>query len=77
MAREKTGIPQHPASHTSRHSFATHLLDTGVDLRYIQKLLGHSSFKTTEICTHVNKKDLGHLQSPADPLTLEESEKSG
>lgn len=73
-ARQKAGIPQHATSHTLRHSFATHLLDAGVDLRYIQELLGHSSPKTTEIYTHVSKKDLGRIQSPADFLTLKKEE---
>ena len=74
MARQKAGIPQHATSHTLRHSFATHLIDAGVDLRYIQELLGHSSPKTTEVYTHVSKKDLGRIQSPADLLTLKEAE---
>ena len=74
MARQKAGIPQHATSHTLRHSFATHLIDAGVDLRYIQELLWHSRPKTTEVHTHVSKKDLGRIQSPADLLTLKEAE---
>lgn len=67
-ARKKAGIPQNATPHTLRHSFATHLFESGVDLRYIQKLLGHSSTKTTEIYTHVSKKNLQNIQSPLNAL---------
>lgn len=66
----KAGIDKDATPHTLRHSFATHLLENGTDLRFIQTLLGHSSSRTTEIYTQVSKKSLANIQSPIEKLGL-------
>lgn len=68
LALFKTGIAKPVSLHWLRHSYATHLLENGTDLRYIQELLGHTSSKTTEIYTHVSTKSLQQIRSPFDDL---------
>jgi integrase/recombinase XerD len=68
QALQKTGISKPVTLHWLRHSYATHLLESGTDLRYIQELLGHSSSKTTEIYTHVSMKSIQQIKSPFDDL---------
>jgi integrase/recombinase XerD len=65
---QKTGIKKPVTLHWLRHSYATHLLESGTDLRYIQELLGHNSSKTTEIYTHVSTKNIQQIKSPFDDL---------
>lgn len=62
------GVVKPVTPHTLRHSFATHLLEHGTNLRYVQTLLGHTSVKTTEIYTHVSSKKLEEVKSPLDYL---------
>jgi integrase/recombinase XerD len=65
---KKAGIKKPVSLHWLRHSYATHLLESGTDLRYIQELLGHKSSKTTEIYTHVSTKSIQNIISPFDTL---------
>ena len=70
QACKTVGVQKDVTIHSLRHSFATHLLESGIDLRHIQKLLGHQSSKTTEIYTHVSTRDLNKIKNPLDNLNL-------
>lgn len=69
---KKAGIKKDVSIHSLRHAFATHLLEGGTDLRYIQELLGHKNSKTTEIYTHVSQKGLGRIRSPLDNINMDD-----
>ncbi len=66
----KSEIQKNITIHSLRHSFATHLLEQGTDIRYIQKLLGHKNIKTTLLYTHVAKKEIRKIKSPLDNINL-------
>jgi site-specific recombinase XerD len=67
-ALQKAGIQKNASIHSLRHTFATHLLESGTDIRYIQELLGHSSLRTTERYTHVARRQVLKIKSPLDNI---------
>ena len=71
QAFERTGISKHATVHTLRHTFATHMLENGEDVRKIQRLLGHKNIKTTEIYTHITSEAIRNIKSPLDNLEIE------
>ena len=72
-AKQKAGIRKEVGIHSLRHSFATHLLDKGTDIKYIKDLLGHFDIKTTERYLHVSKQQLVNIISPFDDLWKKEN----
>ena len=71
-ACERCGIKKHVTAHTLRHSYATHLLELGVDLRYVQAFLGHKKPETTMIYTHISTDKTSNMVNPLDELFKEE-----
>ena len=74
-ARKKAGVKKGPGIHTLRHSFATHLLEAGYDIRKIQVLMGHTKLSTTMIYLHVSCKTLSKIPSPMDLIDINLAEK--
>ena len=76
LAAHTAGIQRKVTPHTLRHCFATHLMESGTDVRYIQELLGHKDIKTTLIYTHVTNKSISQITSPLDALHLRDKNRN-
>ena len=75
-AVRRAGLPKKGGIHSLRHSFATHLLESGVEITVVQKLLGHSSISTTVTYLHVRRERVAQIQSPLQLLDLDGASKS-
>jgi len=70
-ATRRVGIAKNVTPHTLRHSYATHMLEAGIDIRYIQELLGHNNVRTTQIYTHLSRQQFRKLGSPIDSMNID------
>jgi len=70
QAIKKCNIKKEVTPHSLRHSFATHLMDNGIDMRIIQSMMGHKSLKTTMIYCHLTEGKYGDIKSPLDDMSL-------
>jgi site-specific recombinase XerD len=68
QALHRCGLPAHYSFHSLRHSYATHLLDSGTDIRFIKELLGHNDIQTTIRYTHVSQRSLDKIENPLDKI---------
>ena len=75
-AAEKAAIQKKVSIHSLRHAFATHLLEQGTDIKFIQELLGHSRVRTTEIYLHVSKRNIGQIHSPIESIVQTKGKKT-